>query len=105
VPPDDVGYDRLWKVRYLLDTVNAQSKMLMTAGQALSLDEMMIKSRARISWLVRVVSKPIKDGIKAFALCAPDGYCFDFLLQSWSAADRKRHGAAFKRTFVLRVLA
>jgi hypothetical protein len=107
---------------------------MMTPGQALSLDEMMIASRARISWKVRVPSKPIKDGIKVrapllpycvplraramprvltvlyprlslfrlsqvFALCDPAGYCFDFLLQSWGSADRKRFGAAFKRTY------
>ncbi len=37
--------------------------------------------------------------LQVFALCDPAGYCFDFLLQSWGSADRKRFGAAFKRTY------
>jgi hypothetical protein len=29
------------------------------------MDEMMIKARSRLSWLVRLKDKPIRDGMKA----------------------------------------
>ena len=57
------------------------------------MDEMMIKARSRLSWLVRLKDKPIRDGMKVYAVCcATTGYCFDFLIQSWSSSDHSRPG-------------
>ena len=53
----------------------------------------MIKARSRLSWLVRLKDKPIRDGMKVYAMCcATTGYCFDILIQSWSASDHRRPG-------------
>lgn len=37
----------------------------------------------------RIPSKPIRDGIKVFAVCCPlSGYCYFFLPQQWTARDK-----------------
>lgn len=42
VPKADVRYDKMWKVRHLLDHMNAASTSLLYPGQFISADEMMI---------------------------------------------------------------
>ncbi len=58
-------FDRLWKFRFFLRTVSSRIKELVHPGQALSLDEMMVKSRARISWLIRMVRFAALKGLRA----------------------------------------
>lgn len=64
VDPSHVAYDRTWKLGYFLRTVQGAIRNHASPGQYLSLDEMMIKARSRVSWLVRLRDKPIRDGIK-----------------------------------------
>ena len=47
VPKTDVRYDRMWKVRMLLDHLNRVSKTLMVPGEFISLDEMMVKATCK----------------------------------------------------------
>ena len=42
VPKTDVRYDKMWKVRHLLDHFNEKCRALLSPGQFISADEMMI---------------------------------------------------------------
>ena len=96
----DVRYDKMWKVRHLLDHMNVVSKELLSPGQFISADEMMILAKcmvricsvcacvcsgcvsmcvcfraASIGIKVRMKEKPIRYGIKTFAFCDPATGC------------------------------
>jgi hypothetical protein len=44
----DPRYDRMWKVRPLIEHVNANIKLVYAAGEFLALDEMMIPSKSKL---------------------------------------------------------
>lgn len=62
------GFDPLYKVRELFNVVKQQISKCFIPFQMLSLDEMMVSSKARLSFLVTNLLKPIRKGIKIFAL-------------------------------------
>jgi hypothetical protein len=62
----DVGYDPLYKVRPLIDHLSAVFPVYYHAGRELSVDEMMIGTRCRISFLQYIPKKPTKFGIKVW---------------------------------------
>lgn len=98
-------YDRLWKMRPVLDAVLAGCMASVQMGRAVSLDEAMVKCKgtcdccascdfelqrppcrcrfrfgfdvitARIAIKIRIPSKPIRDGIKMYVLACPETGC------------------------------
>ena len=58
------GYDPLYKVRPLIDHLSAVFPIYYQPGRELSVDEMMIGTRCRISFLQYMPRKPAKFGIK-----------------------------------------
>jgi hypothetical protein len=45
---------------------------------------------ATVGIKVRIKGKPIRDGIKVFAICCPvTGYCLHFVVQEWTSFDKK----------------
>ncbi|CAB1112025.1 unnamed protein product [Ectocarpus sp. CCAP 1310/34] len=64
--------------RELEDLLNECWSKLVEPGAWLSYDEQMVKSTARAMFaLMRFnKTKPIKTGIKGWAICCPSGYCF-----------------------------
>ena len=64
------GYDPLSKVRYVMKTIMAALRSGWIAGKRVTIDESMIKYCGRaISFIQYMPKKPIKHGIKVFALC------------------------------------
>ena len=62
------GYDKLGKIRPLLDYLQSQYKDLYNPGRDLSVDEAMIKFHGRSSLKQYMPMKPIKRGIKVWVL-------------------------------------
>ena len=66
----EIGYHALFKVKYALDIMMEGMKKSWTAGKHVTIDESMIRYMGRaISYVQYMPDKPIKHGIKVFALC------------------------------------
>ena len=68
--PDNTspGYDKLWKIRPLIDHINQVSQANFTLGKNVSVDESMIGTKARISFLQYLPKKPTKWRVKVWVL-------------------------------------
>ena len=73
-------YDPLAKVRYVLDKLMGTMRNAWIVGKRITIDESMIKYCGRaVSFIQYMPKKPIKHGIKVFALCcAYTGYLLGF---------------------------
>ena len=73
-------YDPLAKVRYVLDKLMTSIRNGWIAGKRITVDESMIKYCGRAVYFIQYMpKKPIKHGIKVFALCcAYTGYLLNF---------------------------
>lgn len=82
------GYDPLYKVRLLLDHLVAVFPIYYQPEQQLSIDEMMIGTRCRVSFLQYLPKKPTKFGIKVFVnLEAKTGYVLNLQVYVGAADD------------------
>ena len=71
------NYDRLYKVRKLLDIICPKFESAYTTHQEVSFDEAMIPFQGRLSFKQYMKDKPTTWGIKAFVLCdVRNGYCY-----------------------------
>jgi len=69
-PKGEVGYDALFKVQYAMDTMMQGMRKSWVARKHVTIDESMIRHMGRaISYVQYMPAKPIKHGIKVFALC------------------------------------
>ena len=62
----DPNYDRLWKVRPLIDLLQHTCAEMYNPGQQLSIDESMIGTKCRLSFIQYLPAKPTKWGIKVW---------------------------------------
>ena len=62
------GYDKLYKVRPLLNLVVENFKLMYTPTQSLSIDESMVGFKGRLAFLQYMPKKPHKWGMKAWVL-------------------------------------
>ena len=70
---------RLYKVQPLLDHFGIKLMNLFYPGQALSLDEAVIPWKGRLNFRTYNPMKPVKYGIKVYALCdSSNGYLLNF---------------------------
>ena len=82
------GYDALFKVRPLIDHLSAVFPRYYQPGQCMSVDEMMIGTRCRISFLQYLPKKPTKFGIKVFVNSeAKTGYVLTFQVYTGKLSD------------------
>ena len=89
--PDELGYDPLFKVRPLLDHLSAMFPSCYQASQNLSIDEMMIGTRCRVSFLQFLPKKPTRFGIKVWVNSeASTGYALG--LQVYTGAAENANG-------------
>jgi len=75
------GYDRLYKIRPVIDAICEKSKMLYNLGEKVSIDEAMVKFKDRSSIKQCQPLKPIKRGFKIW--CRADstsGYIDNFVV-------------------------
>lgn len=89
--PGEVGHDPLYKVRPLLDHLSAVFPLYYQPSQNLSIDEMMIGTRCRVSFLQFLPKKPTRFGIKVWVNAeASTGYTLG--LQVYTGAEEGSSG-------------
>ena len=72
--------DKLWKMRWFVEYLAERFRTIYTPKTAVSIDESMVKFKGRLSFRQYLPAKPIKWGIKIWALCEPStGYACDDL--------------------------
>ena len=88
----DPGYDKLWKVRPLLDIVCKRSLELYSPHPQISVDESMIGTKSRLSFIQYMPKKPVKWGIKNW-VCADSvtGYILTFDVYCGGNASHSVH--------------
>lgn len=75
------GYDKLYKVRPLLDLVLENFQSMYTPTESLSIDESMVGFKGRLAFLQYMPKKPQKWGLKAWVLAdASNGYVWNWKL-------------------------
>ena len=68
-----------------------------TPGQSLSVDEQMIGTKCRVSFLQYMPKKPKRFGIKLWAICeAATGYCCNCEIYTGKEDGTKEHGLAYR---------
>lgn len=77
-PEDENKEDKAWRVRKLLDIFQKNTTKYGWFATALSIDEMMVKFFGKLSIKQFIPMKPIRFGIKLWAVCGPDGFVFYF---------------------------
>ena len=75
------GYDKLYKVRPLLNLVLENFQSMYTPTQSLSIDESMVGFKGRLAFLQYMPKKPQKWGMKAWVLAdGVNGYVWNWKL-------------------------
>lgn len=70
------GYDRLYKIRHILDRLNEKFQEATEMEPCLAVDEMMIPFKGRHSLKVYMMKKPKKWGYKVWTLAGRSGYVY-----------------------------
>ena len=93
VPRDSPGYDRLGKVRPLIDHLSNKFEELYQPHREVAIDEAMIKFQGRSSLKQYNPMKPIKRGIKVWVLAdSHNGYFMKFQVYTGKEGNRVEHG-------------
>lgn len=78
---DSPNYDKLYKIRPLLDMVISAFKSVYLPQQDISIDESIIGFKGRLSFIQYIPKKPTKWGIKAWVLAeSATGYVWNLRL-------------------------
>lgn len=81
IPHGSPGYDRLFKIRPVIDDICEKSNRLYNPGRNLSVDEAMVKFKGRSSLKQYQPLKPIKRGFKIWCLGdSQTGYVHNFIV-------------------------
>ena len=87
MPREDANYDKLFKVRTLLDAITKQFREVYNPPQNLSIDEAMIAFKGRLSIKQYMPQKPIKRAIKVWC-CASSENGFVSALQVYTGKKK-----------------
>lgn len=90
--PTDPNYDKLWKIRPILTKLVERCQSLYSPHQQLSIDESMIGTKCRLSFIQYLPKKPVKWGVKVF-VCSDsvNGYICNFQLYTGKDPSRPLH--------------
>ena len=100
VPRTDKGHEKLFKLGDLPKILNQQFAEHYSPKQSLTIDEQMIGTKARTSFLQYMPRKPKKFGI--WALCESiSGYCLQFQIYAGKCNGNTEHGLAYRVVFDL----
>nr|XP_054750142.1 piggyBac transposable element-derived protein 4-like [Lytechinus pictus] len=88
--------DPMRKVRYLLDHMKNACKKLYQPSEHISIDERMVRSKARFQFRQYIRDKPTKWGFKLWVLAdSQTGYTWNFDVYIGKAAKRSEHGLSY----------
>ena len=95
-PARDNQYDRLFKVRPILEHVSKSFLERYTLGQEVSVDEAMVKFTGKLSFRQYMPAKPIKRGIKIWMACdANSSYLSRFKVYLGHTGNVTEHGLGY----------
>lgn len=80
-------FDKLYKVRPVLDMLSERFKECLKPGKMFAVDESMIKFKGRSSLKQYMPKKPIKRGYKVWMLCEKSGYVYKFSVYTGKVGD------------------
>lgn len=89
-------YDKLYKVRPLLDEMSRKFGENYTCTERVAIDESMVKFTGRSSIKQYMPKKPIKRGYKIWMKCASTGYCLAFSFYQGKEGDKVQKGLGEK---------
>ena len=93
-PPSTPGYDRLGKVRPLIQHIQERCKLVYNPGRELAVDEAMIKFQGRSSLKQYMPKKPTRRGIKVWVLAdSSNGYFSRFEVYTGKKGKKSGKGA------------
>ena len=91
------GFDKVYKIRPLLNLLLPTFKKNYTPTQFLSIDESMISFKGRLSFLQYLPKKPHKWGMKAWVLAdAKNGYTWGWKLYTGKEEEQVARGLAHR---------
>ena len=97
VPRDDPNYDKLFKLGGIHGILNQSFADIYQPTQSLSIDEQMIGTKSRVSFIQYMPKKPKKFGIKIWALCQSDtGYCIQFQIYTGKVDSGQEQGLTYR---------
>ena len=88
--PGETGYDKLYKVRPLINSLQHNSQKAYNLHRELSVDEAMVLFKGRSSLKQYMPLKPVKKGYKVWRLCdATNGYAYNFQVYTGATSGAK----------------
>jgi len=88
---------KLYKLGNVHVKVNENAKKAYVPSQQLSIDEQMIGTKCRISFIQYMPEKPKKFGVKLWVLAeALSGYCLHFQVYTGKVDDKPEHGLTYR---------
>ena len=99
------NYDPLWKIRDLLNTCEPRYTEVYGPTRELSIDESIIKFKGRLHMKQYLPSKPVRWGIKQFALCeSKTGYALKFITYGGQGSVTTEENFTVTETICLKLL-
>ena len=96
IPVGQPGYDKLAKVRPILDHISTTFPKYFHPGHKMSIDEGLVKFKGRLSYVQFMPMKPVKRGIKLFMRCDSDsGYLYQMEVYLGKLSDGSVHKNAY----------
>ncbi|XP_066517970.1 piggyBac transposable element-derived protein 4-like [Hoplias malabaricus] len=96
------GYDKLAKIRPLMESIKISCKSFYHPRRYLSVDERMVPTKAKNGLKVYLKSKPHKWGYKLFVLCdSTNGYTCDFSVFTGKDPCTNSHGLSYNSVMSL----
>lgn len=95
-PRNSPQYDKLYKLRPVIDTLNEVFQQQMENSSKQSIDECMVKFKGRCSLKQYMPKKPIKRGFKVWARCdATSGYLYQFEVYTGKGDNMENEGLGY----------
>ena len=93
---------KLYKLGNIQNKVNERCKKNYIPQQEVSIDQQMIGTEARISFLQYMPKKPKRFGVKLWVLCESlPGYCLQFEICTGKTDNIVQHGLSYRVVFDL----
>jgi hypothetical protein len=87
---DDPDYDRLWKLRQIVDILNSEFSELYYPTEHMTVDEVIVKFKGGVIFQQYIPKKHKIFGIKIYKLCDRSGYSHDI----WVYLGKQRNMAS-----------
>ena len=89
--------DKLWKLRWFIDHLNARFQSVYSFGENCTIDESMVRFKGRLSFRQYLPAKPIKWGIKIWTLCgSTTGYAAKMQIYTGKVEGKEEKGLSHR---------